>query len=274
MSAKGLSSRCLRARSAATAASSAARHARWKPPTPLTATIAPSRRASAAARSASSPRALAPPARVGQPQGRPAGRARVGLGVEAAVGGVLVLGAARGAHGEGAHRRALPVVGDAQHDREARPAVRAVREGVAVAAVGRVEDLGQAGVARRAVGGHERRGRPGAPAGQDLEAVLAGRGRVSARHALDGGQRRSLRAHAAHEALDRGAVALHLDHHAALVVAHPAGEARARVRGGRRAGGSRRPARRPRRARGRGGRRARPRLSSGERRRNADRTTP
>ena len=42
MSANGLSSRCLRARSRATARSSAARQARWKPPSPLTATIAPS----------------------------------------------------------------------------------------------------------------------------------------------------------------------------------------------------------------------------------------
>ncbi len=40
ISANGFSSRCLRARSRATASSSAARHARWYPPIPLTATIA------------------------------------------------------------------------------------------------------------------------------------------------------------------------------------------------------------------------------------------
>src|SRR5690349_22288853 len=53
MSANGRSSRRLRARSAATAASDDARHARWKPPRPLTATIAPSRSAWAAVATAS-----------------------------------------------------------------------------------------------------------------------------------------------------------------------------------------------------------------------------
>ena len=42
ISANGLSSRCFRRRSADTTASSSARHARWYPPMPLTATIAPS----------------------------------------------------------------------------------------------------------------------------------------------------------------------------------------------------------------------------------------
>ena len=51
--AKGLSSRCLRARSRATASSSSARQARWNPPSPLTATIAPSRRAATAPASGS-----------------------------------------------------------------------------------------------------------------------------------------------------------------------------------------------------------------------------
>ena len=63
ISANGLSSRCLRARSSATAASSSARHARWKPPTPFTATIAPASSAPAAASTASraSGSATAPP---------------------------------------------------------------------------------------------------------------------------------------------------------------------------------------------------------------------
>ena len=72
---------------------------------------------------------------------RPARRAGVRLGVEAAVARVVVLGPAGGAHREARHRRQRPVVGDAAHDREARPAVRAVDERVAVAAVGRVEEL-------------------------------------------------------------------------------------------------------------------------------------
>ena len=49
MTAKGFSSRRLRARSRATASSSSARQARWKPPRPFTAAIAPSSMAAAAA---------------------------------------------------------------------------------------------------------------------------------------------------------------------------------------------------------------------------------
>ena len=51
------------------------------------------------------------------------------------------------AHGEAGHRGGRAVVGDRQHDGVAGPAVGAVREGVAVAAVGRVVHLGQAVVA-------------------------------------------------------------------------------------------------------------------------------
>ena len=49
--ANGLSSRCLRARSAATALSSEATHARWNPPSPFSATTPPSRRQASAASS-------------------------------------------------------------------------------------------------------------------------------------------------------------------------------------------------------------------------------
>ncbi len=70
---------------------------------------------------------------------RPADRAGVRLGVEAAVERIVVLRLARGAHLEAGHRRGRPVVGDAAHDREPRAAVRAVDERIAVAAVGGVE---------------------------------------------------------------------------------------------------------------------------------------
>ena len=53
MSANGLSSRCLRARSRATAVSSAASQARCQPPSPLTATIAPPRSSATASSSGS-----------------------------------------------------------------------------------------------------------------------------------------------------------------------------------------------------------------------------
>ena len=59
-----------------------------------------------------------------------------------------------------------PVVGDAAHDREARAAVGAVDERVAVAAVGRVEQLGQALLAgRRCRARPARRGSPAAALG-------------------------------------------------------------------------------------------------------------
>ena len=81
---------------------------------------------------------------------RPAGRAGVRLGVEAAVAGSSYSARQRRAHREARHRRQRPVVGDAADDREPRAAVRAVDERVAVAAVGGVEQLAQAVVAGRA----------------------------------------------------------------------------------------------------------------------------
>ena len=70
----------------------------------------------------------------------------------------------RRAHLEAGHRGQRPVVGHAAHDREARPAVRAVDERVAVPPVAGIEQLRQAVVARRAVGGDRRRAcSPSAP---------------------------------------------------------------------------------------------------------------
>ena len=155
MSANGRSSRCLRARSRATAASSSARQARWNPPTPLTATIRPSSR----------PRDRL----VVAAHARPARRARVRLGVEAAVARVVVLGLAGGAHDEAGHRRPRAVVRDAGDDREARAAVRAVDERVAIPPIGRVEELREAGVAGRDVRGDRRVRAPGARALPDHE---------------------------------------------------------------------------------------------------------
>src|SRR5438046_2949869 len=73
---------------------------------------------------------------------RSARRAGIRLGVEAAVERALVLRAAGAAHLETVHGRERAVVWDAAHDREARPAVGAVDERVAVAPVVGVEELG------------------------------------------------------------------------------------------------------------------------------------
>ena len=129
---------------------------------PLTARIRP-------ARSAAPPRAPGRRRR-GRPRARrastsaharPAVRAGVRLGVEAAVARVVVLGPARGAHGEAGHRRQRPVVRDAAHDREPRAAVGAVDERVAVAAVGGVERARRG--TRRTSRCRARRARPASP---------------------------------------------------------------------------------------------------------------
>ena len=104
ISANGFSSRCLRARSAATAASSSARHARWYPPSPLTATIAPSR--SAARRRGGADRSRAR-SRAQQPSraARTSGQA-FGWAWKRRSSGSSYSAPARRAHGEAGHRRA------------------------------------------------------------------------------------------------------------------------------------------------------------------------
>ena len=120
---------------------------------PLTASTAP--RGAAGARSAwmtsSTTGGERLAAAVEQLDARPADGAGVRLRVEAPVAGIVVLGLARRAHREAGHRRRRPVVGHAADDREARPAVRAVDERVAEAAIGRVAQLGEAVVAGRRV---------------------------------------------------------------------------------------------------------------------------
>ncbi len=88
-----------------------------------------------------------------QPEPRPAVGAGDRLGVEAAVGGVVVFGRAGGAHRELRHRRPHSVVGKTAKDRETRPAMGAVGEGVAVATLCGVPDLGGTGGAGCSVGG-------------------------------------------------------------------------------------------------------------------------
>ncbi len=87
-----------------------------------------------------------------QPQARPTDGAGDGLGVEAPVEGVSVFSGTVGAEREAGHRCQRPVVGDVADDGEARAAVGAVDKRVAVAAVGRVEQLAQAVVADGHVG--------------------------------------------------------------------------------------------------------------------------
>ena len=115
---------------------------------------------------------LPPRAGVAESEARAADRAGDRLGVVAAVERVLVLAAAVRAHGESGHGRPRPVVGEAADDRVARAAVRAVGEGVAVAALAGRRDLLEAVRAGGDVGGDEDEARGGARRA-DLEAPAA-----------------------------------------------------------------------------------------------------
>jgi hypothetical protein len=108
---------------------------------PLIARMLPSFRRSAAA-SSGSPGLL--DSRPVPARPRPAGGAGHGLGVEAAVAGVLVFRAAGGAHLERRHGGLRPVIGQPVEDRQPRAAMGAIGEGVAMAPVGRVADFAQA----------------------------------------------------------------------------------------------------------------------------------
>ena len=104
--------------------------------------------------------------------------AGVGLGVEAAIGGVVVFGLAGGAHWETGHGGLGAVVGDAAGDGEAGAAVCAVEEGIAVASVGGVEQLAEAVGAGGGVGGDAGADAAEILAGEDAEGGVADGGEV------------------------------------------------------------------------------------------------
>jgi hypothetical protein len=158
-----------------------------------------------------------------QPHPRAAGRTRVRLRVEAAVGRVVVLRPARAAHREPRHRRQGPVVGDPAHDGEPRAAVRAVDERIPEAPVAGIAQLRQAVPARRGISRHQRRGRPAGRPG-DREARVPARLDVDRSHRLDDGERRRLVAQRGEEPVDGLGAALCLDLDAAGVVADEAGK--------------------------------------------------
>ncbi len=121
--------------------------------------------------------------RRGEPKAWPADRAGVGLGMEPAAGGIVVLGPAGGAHGKRCHGGERSVVGDAGDDGVARAAVGAVDEGVAVAPVCRVKQLSETVRANIAVGRYHgpafatsagKNGEPGLPRRNLLRATEFG----------------------------------------------------------------------------------------------------
>lgn len=68
----------------------------------------------------------------------PALRTGIGLGVKPTLRRHSVLGLALHAHPKDAHAGVRPIIGDRAHDRQPRPAVGAVGEGVTIAAIARV----------------------------------------------------------------------------------------------------------------------------------------
>ena len=148
-------------------------------------------------------------------------RAGVGLRVEAAVERVVVLALAGRALREARHAGVRPVVGQRAGDREARPAVRAVDERVAMTAVGRIEQLVEAGGAHRGVG-RDAGAHHAVPALDDAETRrrrLRDRRRLDLR---DARQRRRLAAQPLDQRGDRSLRAGHIDLHAIAVVEHAA----------------------------------------------------
>ena len=154
-----------------------------------------SHRAAAARRLRSSASAVRMPARGWPPartRPRPAVGAAVGLGVIAAVAGSVVLRGARRTLGECPHAGALPVVRQRLDHREARPAVGAGDERVAVPPVAGSRSSGsQAGqIATSGGTGCRRSGSVRAP--EDGEAVGARGGDRLGLHSVDAGERRRL----------------------------------------------------------------------------------
>jgi hypothetical protein len=158
-----------------------------------------------------------------QREPRAAGRARVRLGVEAAVGGIPVLAETVRAHRKAGHRRVRAVVRNGADDREPGSALRAVDERIAVPAVRGIEELAQAVVARRHVGRDQRRA-AARGARRHREALLSTRRERLRRHRLDARERRGLGAQRSRERVERQAFALGLDHDPAAVVQHEAAE--------------------------------------------------
>ena len=169
----------------------------------------------------------APPSRraVRPPQGelRPADRAGVRLRVEAAVRRIVVLRLAVGAHREAPHGGGRAVVGDGRDDAVAGTAVGAVGERVAVAAVARLEDVGDACRAGGEVG-HDQRARLAAFALANGEACPSRRVEEGRLQALDDGDGGLVDFEAPQEVAQHRLGPLRLDDHTGGRVVDPAGK--------------------------------------------------
>ena len=157
-------------------------------------------------------------------QRRSAVRAAHGLGMEPPVGGVGVFAGAIGAHREGRHGGGGTVVWQGGDDGEARAAVGAVDERVAVAPVGRIALFGGTVRAHGDVGGGQRAATVGPRRVGDGETGATDDRDIVRLNRFDDSQRRRSVTQPCQEMVDFGGIALHLDDGAGGVVAHRAGQ--------------------------------------------------
>ena len=202
---------------------SSARHARWYPPMPLTATIRPAQQR--LDRGASGPppgrrRAVRPQQRQRGPQSEQA----LGWAWKRRSAGSSYSAWQRGAHLEAGHRRRRPVKGHAADDRESRAAVRAVDERVAVAAVVGVEQLVQAVGAGRGVGRDAASGDAAATGCRRSRTRRGRSARASSATTARPPPAAAPRPAGAPGTARPGVAALDLDQHAARVVQHKPGQ--------------------------------------------------
>ena len=163
---------------------------------------------------------------VHQPQARSALRAGHGLGVEAPVQRIAVLGLAAGTEGEAGHAGGSTVVGDGTGDGVARPAIGAIGEGIAEARIAGRAHVAQAVLADAHIGADQHAVAGMAVAGHDDEFRLAvHRGQLRDLQPGEPCQGRQLTAQAHGKGIHLRRVALHLDAHPLRGVAHAAGKA-------------------------------------------------
>ncbi len=163
---------------------------------------------------------------IGRPelQERTAIPAGVRLRMKTAIVGIIVFGLTRGAHAEGSHGGARSVVRDIANDSEARTAVGAVDEGIAEAAVARIEHLAETVVADGDIGRDERFGRSIETAGEDAEGSFGLRLGVARKKRSDFCQRRSFGGETFEEAIKLVGLALNLNGYAGWRVGDEADE--------------------------------------------------
>ena len=164
------------------------------------------------------------PTRFLQPEVGAADRAGGGLGVEAPVFRVLILGPAGVAHGKDRHGGVAAVVGDRLDNGEAGAAIGAIGKRILIAAVTGVQDFSEAGVAGGDVGGDQGFGGRLAPALQNDKAGLSVGFGLQGHHGIHPGQVRGLVGQLLDKLLQGVARPFHLDFHAGGGVTDPAGQ--------------------------------------------------